>query len=283
MKSDVFQLAALPLGLRLPVVFPIGLQNIGSHSLKYVLDRKKFLAEYPQDAAEGIVDFENTEGTLLAGEKKFLCVLYRPIRETVSRFRLQIRVNDYFKEIQVLDLELSGRGGVGEPWDSAKFFKVDDKIETDKAVLAESDRVAYFSEELLDFRGIDFGLTHKRVLFLYNNSAREKFEFRFMHHQTTRSGKKSRRVQHRARKGRVAAEGAAAGGLLADPARPAELLGGRDRLPRQLEGRARDPGQPHRPQPLPRPAAHPLRRKPHRTGREPGRYAFPADQEVLEY
>lgn len=185
-KNSLFQLPQLPLGLRLPVVFPIGLQNIGNHSLKFVLDRKKFLSDYGSDYQEGVIDFENTEGTLMAGEKKFLSLLYRPIRDVTSRYKLQIRVNDYFKEIQVLNLELIAKSSGVDVSDSAKFFKVDDQIETDKMVLAENDKVAYFSDELLDFREIDFGATHKRILYLYNNSAKEKLEFRFMHYQTTR-------------------------------------------------------------------------------------------------
>jgi hypothetical protein len=185
-KNSLFQLPQLPLGLRLPVVFPIGLQNIGNHSLKFVLDRKKFLADYGSDHQEGVIEFENTEGTLMAGEKKFLSCLYRPIRDVTSRYKLQIRVNDYFKEIQVLNLELIAKSSGVDISDSAKFFKVDDQIETDKMVLAENDKIAYFSDELLDFREIDFGTTHKRILYLYNNSSKEKLEFRFMHYQTTR-------------------------------------------------------------------------------------------------
>jgi hypothetical protein len=185
-KNGTFHLPMLPLGLKLPIVFPIGLQNIGNHSLKYVLDKKKFINEYSSDYQSGILDFENTEGTLMAGEKKFLSLLYRPIRDINVKYKLQIRVNDYFKEIQVLDLELIGKAGSIEGSDTTKFFKVDDLIETDKTVLAESDRIAYFSEELLDFRDIEFGRTHKRILFLYNNSSKDKFEFKFMHYQTTR-------------------------------------------------------------------------------------------------
>ena len=185
-KNSLFQLPQLPLGLRLPIVFPIGLQNIGNHSLKYVLDRKKFLADYGSDYQDGVIDFENTEGTLMAGEKKFLSLLYRPIRDITSRYKLQIRVNDYFKEIQVLNLDLVAKSSGVDVSDSAKFFKVDDQIETDKMVLAENDKTAYFSDELLDFREIDFGATHKRILYLYNNSSKEKLEFRFMHYQTTK-------------------------------------------------------------------------------------------------
>jgi len=185
-KNSLFQLPQLPLGLRLPIVFPIGLQNIGNHSLKYVLDRKKFLADYGSDYQDGVIDFENTEGTLMAGEKKFLSLLYRPIRDVTSRYKLQIRVNDYFKEIQVLNLDLVAKSSGVDVSDSAKFFKVDDQIDTDKMVLAENDKTAYFSDELLDFREIDFGATHKRILYLYNNSSKEKLEFRFMHYQTTK-------------------------------------------------------------------------------------------------
>ena len=86
----------------------------------------------------------------------------------------------------MLNLDLVAKSSGVDVSDSAKFFKVDDQIDTDKMVLAENDKTAYFSDELLDFREIDFGATHKRILYLYNNSSKEKLEFRFMHYQTTK-------------------------------------------------------------------------------------------------
>ena len=49
--------------------------------------------------------------------------------------------------------------------------------------LSEFDDIAYLSEEILDFRDINFYENNKKILFLYNNSSKFSFDFEFFNYK----------------------------------------------------------------------------------------------------
>lgn len=55
--------------------------------------------------------------------------------------------------------------------------------------LSEFDDIAYLSEEILDFRDIDFFLNNKKIIFLYNNSSKYSFDFEFFNYKILKSDK----------------------------------------------------------------------------------------------
>ena len=91
-----------------------------------------------------------------------------------------MKVFDFYKEIQSIDLYLEGEGT--DDLDKVKnnvYFLKDDDVETDKIEYNENEKVAYLSEQFLDFKNILYGQVHKRILFLYNNSDTSELEFEF--------------------------------------------------------------------------------------------------------
>ena len=178
-KSNIIKLPILPIDFPLAVMVPVGLFNMGSNTLKFSVNRKKFFEENP--SAEGVIDFLGEEGSLLALEKKFLCVTFKPNRVGQINYKVTLHVYDFMKEIQVLDFSLSGEGfraGMFPP--SGSFFQVEDGIEAEMQVLSPGDNVAYLSQETLDFRDLEYGKTHSRVIVLFNNSLTDKCAFKFL-------------------------------------------------------------------------------------------------------
>lgn len=179
-KSTAVSLPTLPVNLTVPAVVPIGIVNIGSSNLKYVLNKPEFYKKNNIDPNENLISFENSEQSLVPNEKKNLMVLFKPVEVKTYTFNVTLSVYDFFKEIQQIDFMFTGRGSNDEnDINHNEFFKVEDDIEAEKQVLSPDDHVAYLSQEHLDFRNIEYGKTHKRVIFLYNNSPIESFSFEF--------------------------------------------------------------------------------------------------------
>lgn len=182
-KSTKVVLPTLPVNLSVPTVIPIGIINIGSNNLKYVLNKPEFYKTNNLDPNEHLISFEHSEKSLMPGEKKNLIVLFRPTEVKQYDFKLKLKVYDFFKEIQEIDFDITGKGSNNEQEVLKNaFFKIDEDIETEKQVLTPKDHVAYLSQEQLDFRNISYGKIHKRILFLYNNSPTESFMFDFINY-----------------------------------------------------------------------------------------------------
>ena len=110
-------------------------------------------------------------------------VLFKPVEAKTYIFNVIVRVYDFFKEIQQIHFIFTGKGSNDEDQiRNNEFFKVEDDIEAEKQVMATDDHVAYLSQEHLDFRNIEYGKTHRRVIFLYNNSASETFTYDFVNY-----------------------------------------------------------------------------------------------------
>ena len=184
LKSNIINLPSLPINMKIPIVVPVGLLNIGSNNLKYSVNRKIFYKENFLNPRENIISFGNFESTLHSGEKKYLLVFFKPIELKKYRFEAELKVFDFFKQIQSIKLIFYGEGTS----DFIKikrnsFFKLDDDIEAEKQILSTNDNIAYLSEEIIDFRNITYNSKHKRVLFLYNNSNTDSFSFEFFNYK----------------------------------------------------------------------------------------------------
>jgi len=64
---------------------------------------------------------------------------------------------------------------------------MDDDIEAEKQILSSNENVAYLSEEQLDFKNLEYGQKHQRVLFLYNNSQSYSCNFEFQNYKIFKS------------------------------------------------------------------------------------------------
>ena len=184
LKSNVINLPSLPINMKIPVVVPVGLLNIGSNNLKYSVNRKVFYDENFLDPRENIISFGNYESSLHSGEKKYLLVYFKPIELKKYCFEAELKVFDFFKQIQSIKLIFNGEGTSNfMRIDKNPFFKLDDDIEAEKQILSTNDNIAYLSEEIIDFRNLTYNNQHKRVLFLYNNSDSDSFTFEFFNYK----------------------------------------------------------------------------------------------------
>ena len=182
-KSTNVSLPTLPINLTVPAIVPIGILNIGSNNLKYVFNKTEFYRQNGIDPHENIISFENSEQSLIPNEKKNLMILFKPVEAKTYTFTATLTVYDFFKEIQQIDFTFTGKGTTDESEIiNNQFFKIDDDIEAEKQILTYDDHVAYLSQEHLDFKNIEYGKTHRRVIFLYNNSPSETFNYEFVNY-----------------------------------------------------------------------------------------------------
>ncbi len=190
LKSQLITLPTLPINMTMPVIIPVGLLNIGSNNLKYQINRKKFYQENKINPRENIISFENFDATLHPSEKKYLKILFKPVEYKTYEFNATLKVYDFFKEIQSIELKLIGKGSQDlKQINKNIFFKMDDDIEAEKQILSSHENIAYLSEEQLDFRNIEYGTTHKRILFLYNNSKCDNCSFEFLNFNIIKNDK----------------------------------------------------------------------------------------------
>lgn len=110
MKTNQITLPRIPTNLVLPIVVPVILLNIGSNSVKYYIDKKEFFKSNQIDKEMKEISLENTEGTLASMEKKNLLIKFKPREEKVYKFKVNLKVFDFFKEIQNIQLTLNGNG-----------------------------------------------------------------------------------------------------------------------------------------------------------------------------
>lgn len=215
-KRDTVDLPVVPVGLPMPVIVPFSLTNIGMTPLKYTLNWEQFRRDFGALAAEGVVAFENTVSNMMPGEKRYLRVLYWPKSPTEVDCRVVVRVSDYFKDIQTLQIAI--RGTPSDNCDAEQlnaYFKVDDQLNAEAAVVAENEDLAYVSDDLIDFRAVPVNRVSERLAVLHNHSAARPLKFQFVDLQFSKSANQFRSGHFRAQTGPFGAQAERAG-----PGRP---------------------------------------------------------------
>lgn len=180
-KRETVELPIVPVGLPMPVIVPFSLTNIGMTPLKYTLNLEQFKREHSSLANEGVLAFENTVSNMMPGEKRYLRVLYWPKSPTEVNCRFVVRVSDYFKDIQVLQIAIKGTPSVSCETDQLNsYFKVDDQLNAESAVVSENEDLAYVSDDLIDFRAVPVNKTSERLAVLHNHSLTRSLKFQFV-------------------------------------------------------------------------------------------------------
>lgn len=187
-KNTAVELPALPLGLRQPVALPIGLMNIGSGPLRYTIDLDLLEAKHPELLRSGAIRIQNGSNNIPAWKKVNFVIFFRPVRNHPMSFPLNIKVFDYYRQIQSIQMEITA--SPTPTLDTAAlegFFKVDDDLVTSEGLLKEFDQGCYVSDDMLDFRGCRPHSVNERVIALANPNEKESIEFWFDGFELTHS------------------------------------------------------------------------------------------------
>ena len=216
MKTSEVTLPRIPTNLVLPVIIPVPLLNIGANSVKFAIDRADFFRRNRISPEKGEIDLDNTESTLSSMEKKNLLVLFKPREQKVYRFKAKLRVFDFFKEIQSIELTFTGSGsnesfhsltrmtelslprlGVRPALFSAPAQRPAIKAATPDLLLKGQDydffrsrnykqseciiedTPIFFSSEELEFLGVLPMKTYKKFVYFCNRSADRSIDFKF--------------------------------------------------------------------------------------------------------
>lgn len=179
-KSTAIELPALPLGLRQPVALPIGLMNIGSGPLRYTIDVEQLEASQPELLRSGAIRFQNGANNIPAWKKVNFVIFFRPVCHQTVSFPLDIKVFDYYRQIQSIRMEVTASPTATLDTGALEaFFKVDDDLVTSEGLVKELDQGCYVSDDMLDFRGCRPHSVNERVISLANPSEKESIEFWF--------------------------------------------------------------------------------------------------------
>ena len=110
MKTHDIVLPRIPTNLVLPVIIPVVLLNIGANSIKFSLEKSKFFKRNKVSPEIREIDLENTESSLSSMEKKNLLIFFKPREQRTYKYKATLKVFDFFKEIQSIELTFTGSG-----------------------------------------------------------------------------------------------------------------------------------------------------------------------------
>lgn len=97
-KKKNFILPDTPIGLLIPVKFPIEVLNVGSSKISYkveIIEQDK--NQNPINSKFNIFDIEKNSDSLLPGEKSYLYCLFKPLESKTYFHELKIIVYDFVK------------------------------------------------------------------------------------------------------------------------------------------------------------------------------------------
>jgi len=89
LRKNHFTLPSVPIGLLIPVTFPIEINNVGTANVSYKLHTHELTEDgfgVSQNKNFKVFDIKNPQGTLNPGEKQYLYCLFRPLEEKLYQF-----------------------------------------------------------------------------------------------------------------------------------------------------------------------------------------------------
>lgn len=180
-KKNFYRLPDTPIGLLLPVKFPIEIQNVGSSKISYKIE----ITEKNREGAAINSQFEifgigNKEGQLMQNEKQYLYCLFKPLETKTYYHDLKIMVYDFVKEIQTLTLHIEGSGYSRRRQNAKNMLRdVSGEIPRQRSYVSPIGSKVFFSIEEIDFGKLLPGKSQHRMIILYNLSKTNKLTFDF--------------------------------------------------------------------------------------------------------
>ena len=86
-KKNFYHLPDTPIGMIVPLKFPIELQNVGSAKISY-----RAVANYDDNEFPEVFMIENPNGDLMLSEKGYLYTLFKPLEKKTYHFIILVHV-----------------------------------------------------------------------------------------------------------------------------------------------------------------------------------------------
>jgi len=87
-------LPSVPIGMELPVTYPIEIKNLGITNLKYSISLRDHKQLYKTNYDYRVFDIQNPHGELKTGETQHIYTLFKPLEAKKYELDLTIRVED---------------------------------------------------------------------------------------------------------------------------------------------------------------------------------------------
>jgi len=111
LRKNTFTLPNVPIGLLLPLTFPIEINNVGTANVSYKIQTREITPGYNLQNRLflnarnfKIFDVKNQQGTLNPGERQYLYCLFRPLEQKVYEFLIIISVFDHSQQIDEIEV-----------------------------------------------------------------------------------------------------------------------------------------------------------------------------------
>ncbi|EGR32899.1 hypothetical protein IMG5_067400 [Ichthyophthirius multifiliis] len=179
-KKNQFELPDTPIGLLIPVKFPIEIANLGSIKVSYKVEIEE------QDCDQNIIKndsrftaflLEKSQDTLLPNEKSYLYCLFKPLEQKGYYYKLKIIVFDMVKITQEIIIFIKGQGFLNLP--PVKNQLNAEEIPRQRSSVSTIGSKVFFSIEEIDFGYMKPGKESYRFIILYNLNENQKLNFDF--------------------------------------------------------------------------------------------------------
>ncbi|KAL4441714.1 hypothetical protein ABPG74_008711 [Tetrahymena malaccensis] len=177
-KQNRIHLPDCPIGMLLPLQYPIEIQNVGLTKLNYSIEVQE-IDEKGQniDSKFEIFNISNKNGSLMPNEKQYLYCLFKPLEAKRYYHILSIKATDFMKPLKDIRLHVIGEGFSKIP---KKVIKsIENEYPQQRSSVSAIGSKVCFSIEEIDFGELKPHQQITRVIILYNLSNNEKLSFDF--------------------------------------------------------------------------------------------------------
>ncbi|KAL4426641.1 hypothetical protein ABPG74_018719 [Tetrahymena malaccensis] len=177
-KKKNYKLPDTPIGLLIPVKFPIEVLNVGSSKISYkveIVEKDEY--NNPIDSKFNIFDIEKNQDNLLPNEKSYLYCLFKPLESKTYYHELKIIVYDFVKVNQEISLFIEGTGYSKKSNSKSNLKK--EEIPRQRSFVSTIGSKVFFSIEEIDFGEMKPGKAAHRCIILYNLSETQKLSYDF--------------------------------------------------------------------------------------------------------
>ena len=179
LRHNRFEFEPQPIGLGVGITQPIELRNVGDNKINYEVNTSALTNFTKSNFDFSIFDITNKEGIVEASELSYLFINFKPLESKSYKVTLPIIVKERNTQIQVLQLEIEGRGyhplKEAKPIISSVF---EDLPLCRNCFLPESSLVGFSIEEI-SFGKVEYGISSSRIVIIYNKSPNLEFKFTF--------------------------------------------------------------------------------------------------------
>lgn len=117
---------SVPIGMELPVTYPIEIKNLGITKLKYCIDLRALESLNKLNHDFRVFDIQNPNGELKTGETQHIYTMFKPLEAKKYELDLPIRIEDIEgqqKEPQILRLRGTGYHPGQKKPEEAQFYE----------------------------------------------------------------------------------------------------------------------------------------------------------------